>query len=127
VLGLPKDGISWRSPAVWGSVATLVLGVTVVIQSGGGLNGQNEADVLRGGTAISLIVAEPETRLAELLIGLRAAGEEPNVKRLDKGGIVITVVGNTKVLDYLNTQSIEPIVSDGKITILLSQPKVTGK
>lgn len=127
VLGLPRDGISWRSPAVWGSVATLVLGVTVVIQSGGGLHGQNEADVLRGGTATSLIVAEPETRLAELLIGLRAAGEEPDVKRLDKGGIVITVVGNAKVLDYLGAQRIEPTVSDGKITILLTVQKVIAK
>lgn len=127
VLGLQTDVIPWRSPAVWGLVATLVLGIAVVIQSNGVLRGQNEADVLRGGTATTLIVAEPEIRLAELLIGLRAAGEEPVVKRLDKGAIVITVAGNTKVLDYLGTQRIEPTVSDGKIMILLTLPKVKAK
>ena len=127
VLGLQTDVMPWRSPVVWGLTATLVLGIAVLIQSNGVLRGQNEADVLRGGTATTLIVAEPETRLAELLIGLRSAGEEPVVKRLDKGAIVITVAGNAKVLDYLGTQRIEPTVSDGKITILLTRPKVTAK
>jgi hypothetical protein len=32
-----------------------------------------------------------------------------------------------KVLDYLGAQRIEPAVSDGKITILLTVPKVTAK
>lgn len=127
VLGLQTDVIPWRSPAVWGLVTTLVLGVAVVIQSNGILHGQNEADVLRGGTATTLIVAEPETRLAEILAGLRTAGEEPDVKRLNGGAIVITVAGNPKVLDYLGTQRIEPVVSNGKITILLTQPKVITK
>lgn len=127
VLGLQTDVIPWRSPAVWGLVATLVLGIAVVIQSNGVLRGQNEVDVLRGGTATTLIVAEPETRLAELLIGLRSVGEEPVVKRLDKGAIVIMVAGNAKVLDYLGTQRIEPTVRKGKITILLTRPKATAK
>lgn len=127
VLGLQTDVIPWRSPAVWGLAATLVLGIAVVIQSNGVLRGQNEVDILRGGTATTLIVAEPETRLAELLIGLRSVGQEPVVKRLDKGAIVIMVAGNAKVLDYLGTQRIEPTVSDGKITILLTRPKVTAK
>lgn len=123
VFGLQTDVIPWRSPAVWGLVTTLVLGVAVVMQSNSVLQGPNEADVLRGGTATTLIVAEPETRLAEILAGLRTAGEEPDVKRLNGGGIVITVAGNPKVLDYLGTQRIEPTVSDGKITILLIRPK----
>jgi hypothetical protein len=124
VLGLQTDVIPWRSPAVWGLVTTLVLGVAVVIQSNSVLQVQNEADVLRGGTATTLIVAEPETRLAEILAGLRTAGGEPDVKRLNGGGIVITVAGNPKVLDYLGTQRIEPVVLNGKIVILLTRPKV---
>lgn len=127
VLGLPTDAIPWRSPAVWGMAATLVLGIAVVIQTGGMLQGQNEADILRGGNATALIVAEPETRLVELLVGLRAAGEEPVVKHIGNGAIVVTVVSNTKVLDYLGTQRIEPTVADGKITILLTRPKATSK
>ena len=127
VLGLPTDVLLWRSPAVWGVAATLVLGVAVVMQSGGLLRNQDEADILRGGTAITLIVSEPETRLVELLVGLRAAGEEPVVKRIDKGVIILTVVSSAKVLDYLATQRIEPTVTAGKITILLEPPKVTAK
>jgi hypothetical protein len=127
VIGLPTDAIPWRSPAVWGLAATLVLGIALVIQTGGMLQGPNEADVLRGGTATSLIVAEPEIRLVELLVGLRAAGEDPVVKRIDKGAIVLTVVSSAKVLDYLGTQRIEPTVADGKITILLTRPKATPK
>ncbi len=94
-------------------------------QSNGVLRGQSEADILRGGTATILIVAEPEIRLAEILAGLRTAGEEPDVKRLNGGGIAITVAGNPKVLDYLGTQRIEPTLSNGNITILLTRPKVT--
>jgi hypothetical protein len=127
VLGLQTDIIPWRSPAVWGLVTTLVLGVAIVMQSNSVVQGQNEADVLRGGAATTLIVAEPETRLAEILAGLRTAGEEPDVKRLNGGGIVITVAGNPKVLDYLGAQRIEPVVLNGKIMILLTRPKVTAK
>lgn len=127
VLGLPTDVIPWRSPAVWGLAATLVLGVAVVIQSDGWLRNQDEADILRGGTATTLIVPEPEIRLVELLAGLRAVGEEPVVKRIGNGAIVLTVVSNAKVQDYLSTQRIEPTVTAGKITILLTRPKVTAK
>lgn len=127
ILGLPADLIRWRSPAVWGLAATLVLGVTVVMQSGGLLRHQDEADILRGGTATTLIVPDPEARLVELLAGLRATGEEPVVKHIGEGAIVLTVVSNAKVADYLGTQRIEPTVTSGTITILLIRPKVTAK
>lgn len=127
VLGLPTDVIPWRSPAMWGLAATLVLGVAVVIQSGGLLQNQDEADILRGGAATTLIVPEPEARLVELLAGLRAVGEEPAVKRIGNGAIVLTVASSAKVLDYLGTQRIEPTVTAGKITILLTRPKVAAK
>jgi hypothetical protein len=123
VLGLPTDVIPWRSPAVWGLAAMLVLGVAVVMQSGGLLRNQSEADILRGGTATTLIVQEPEARLAELLVGLRAAGEAPVVKRIGNGAIVVTVVSSAKVQDYLGTQRIESTVIAGKITILLIRPQ----
>ena len=112
---------------LWGLAATVVLGVAVVIQSTGLFHGPDDADVLRGSKAITLIVAEPETRLAELLAGLRAVGEEPVVKREADGAIVLTTNSSPKVLDYLSSQRIEPTLSAGKIVLVLTRAKTSPK
>ena len=117
----------WQNPKMWGGAATVVLGVAVVIQSAGLFQGPGDADVMRGSKAGTLIVAEPEARLAELLTGLRAAGEEPVVKREADGAVVLTVNSSAKVLDYLNSQRIEPPVSDGKIVLVLMRAKASPK
>lgn len=74
-----------------------------------------------------LIVAEPEVRLAELLAGLRAAGEEPTVTRETDGRIVLTVKGSDKVLDYLRAQRIEPVVTNGMVSLTLTAAKPKTK
>ena len=114
-----------RKIQLWALAATVVLGVGVVVQMGGLYRGQDdEANTLRGGgKATVLVVENPEVRLTELLAGLKAAGEEPLVKREADGRIMLTVKRSDKVLDYLATKRIEPVITDGSITLLLTRPK----
>jgi hypothetical protein len=123
--GLTTSQRGWRNPMLWGLAATVVLGVGVVIQMGGLHPQPDEANMLRGGgQSTVLLVAEPEVRLAELLVGLRAAGEEPTIKREADGHIVLTVNGTGKVLEYLAGQRIEPTLAQGKVIIELRAVKV---
>jgi hypothetical protein len=118
--GLAGSPSRWSNPRLWGLVATVVLGVGVVIQMGGLYPGRDDADILRGGgLSTVLIVQEPELRLVELLAGIKAAGENPTVKREPDGRIVMSVKGTQKVLDYLNGQRIEPTLDQGNVTIEL--------
>src|ERR1035437_4454969 len=121
--GLASSQNRWRNPMLWGLAATVVLVVGVVFQAGFLHQDQDDAHTLRGGQSTVLIVAEPEVRLAELVAGLRTAGEEPTVKREADGRIVLTVKGTEKVLEYLATQRIEPTLDHGKLTIELRSVK----
>jgi len=114
-----------HSPVMWGLAATVVLGVAVVIQMGGIHSNQNDADILLGGQATLLIVDVPEVRLAELLVGLKAVGEVPTVKREPEGRIVLTIRGTDRVLEYLASGShpIEPMVVQGNVIIELRPAK----
>lgn len=123
VLGLSSDVIPWKSPLVLGLTATLVIGVAMVISLQNSVTTRSETDILRGGKATTQIVEEPEIRLAELIQGLRAAGEVPVIERLGNGSIVLTITVSPKVLDYLDTQRIVPTVVDGKTTLLLMRRK----
>lgn len=127
IMAVPSDVAIGRNPAVWGMAAVLVLGVALVIQSAGNRHKQEEVDVLKGGQNTVLLVAEPEKRLSEILIGIRAAGEEPVVTRTSDGSIVLKVNGSVKVLDYFSTQRIEPMVIEGKVTIVITRPKANPK
>lgn len=123
VLGLSSEVIPWKSPMLLGLTASLVIGVAMVISLQNSVATRNEIDILRGGNATTQIVDEPELRLAELIQGLRAAGEVPAIERLSHGAIVLTITASPKVLDYLDSQRIVSIVVDGKITLLLVRPK----
>ena len=122
--GLTGSRRGWQNPMLWGLAATVVLGVGVVIQMGGLHPQPDEANILRGGgQSTVLLVAEPEVRLAELLVGLRAAGEETTIRRETDGRIVLSVKGTDKVLEYLAGQRIEPTLAQGKVTIELRAVK----
>ena len=124
--GLTASRRGWQNPMLWGLAATVVLGVGVVIRMGGPAHDQDDANTLRGGgQSTVLIVAEPEVRLAELLVGLRATGEEPTIKREADGRIVLSVNGTDKVLEYLAGQRIEPTLAQGKVIIELRAVKVS--
>jgi len=122
--GLALSHHGWRNSMLWGLAATVVLVVGVVFQTGGLHQDQDDANTLRGGgQSTVLIVTEPEVRLVELLAGLKAAGEEPSIKREVDGRIVLTVKGTEKVLEYLATQRIEPTLDKGALTIELRSVK----
>ncbi len=76
---------------------------------------------LGGGQTNVMMVENPESRLVELLAGLKAAGAEPVVKRETGGRILVTVKSSDKVLDYLREQrnGIDPAVVDGMVTLSL--------
>lgn len=119
----------WQRMPMWSLAATVVIGVAVVIQMAGPLGGDEErgsSEVLRGARdAVVMIVPDPETRLTELVNGLKSAGQEPKVQRISKGRIVLTVKATQPALDYLLTQRIEPKVKDGDVKLLLepARPK----
>jgi hypothetical protein len=116
----------WQNSMLWGVAATLVLGVGIVIQMGVLPHDQDDANALRGGgQSTVLLVNEPEVHLAELLAGLRAAGEEPSVKRETDGRIVLAVKGTDKVLEYLAGQNIHPTLVQGQLKIELRPAKST--
>jgi len=107
--------------ALWGMAATLVLVVGVIVQMGGPHTDQDVSrnDVLRGGQTNVMMVENPESRLVELLAGLKEADAEPVVKRETGGRILVTVKSSDKVLDYLREQRVEPMVVDGMVTLSL--------
>lgn len=111
---------------LWGLAATLVLGIGVVVQMGLLGNGKDEADVLRGGTATVLMVANPETRLAELAAGLDLAKARYVVVRKDKGEIQITVPADDTAMVYLQSQRLTPTVREGVVVIVLRTKPAGG-
>ena len=121
--GLMKPPL-WQQLPVWGLAASLLLGVSVLLQQGGWL-GAEDADRLRGGSdqATMLLVNDPEARLVELLAGLRAAGVTPQVERQANGRIKLRMDGDPAVLDYLASQRIEPQLVQGQVSLILARPK----
>jgi hypothetical protein len=128
-LGLSADVIPWKSPMILGLTATLVVAIAAVINIQNSATKKSEAEFLltRGGNATTLIVEAPEVRLAELVQGLRAVGEDAVIERISNGSIVLTLNASPKVLDYLDTQRVVPKVVDGKTTLLLMRPKSPQK
>ena len=110
---------------ILGLAAALVVGIAAVINIQNSATDKSEAEFLltRGGNATTLIVEAPEVRLAELVQGLRAVGENPDIERISNDAIVLTLNASPKVLDYLDTQRIVPKVINGKTTLLLMRPK----
>lgn len=119
--GLTGTSRLWTKPLLWGMVATVVLGVSVVVKMGGLYPDPSDKDILMGGSSTVLIVEQPEVRLAELMAGIRSAGEEPTIKRESEGKISLTVKATEKVLDFLYAQRIEPMVHQGTVTIELQR------
>jgi hypothetical protein len=108
----------------WGVAATVVLGVALALQVA--LPGrQEDADVLRGGTATVLVVADPdpEARLAELTLGLNQVKAMYAIDRLDSGVIQIRVKADAQVLTFLQSQRISPTIQNGLAVIALRTVK----
>jgi hypothetical protein len=130
-LGLSADVIPWKSPMILGLTATLVIGIAVALNIQNSATEKSEVEVLRlrGIKPTPQIVEEPEVRLAELVQGLRAVGEDPVIERISNGSIVLTVNASPRVLEYLETplNGATPAIVDGKVTLLLMRPKSAPK
>jgi hypothetical protein len=125
-LASSKQG--WRNHKLWGVAATVVVGIGVVIQMGVLNLNPDDANVMRGSEKSTvLVVADPETRLSELLTGLKVVGEEPSVKREANSRIVLTIKASDKALDYLTGQRIEPMVTNGQVTLTLMPAKAKAE
>lgn len=127
VLGLSTDVIPWKSPMILGLTATLAIGIAVVMNIQNSVTEKSEVELLRlrGSSATTQIVEEPEVRLAELVQGLRTIGEDPVIERISNGSIVMTLNANPRVLEYLETSlnGASPAIVNGKVTLLLMRPK----
>ena len=107
----------------WSLVANVVLGVAVVVQLGlFDTDINNDADVLRGGTATVLLVPNPSARLAELTTGLDQAKAHYVVLRKPSGELQLLVQADDAALDYLLSQRIEPQLNEGVAVITLRKP-----
>jgi hypothetical protein len=130
-LGLSADVIPWKSPMILGLTATIVIVIAAVINIQNSVTEKSELELirLRSSNATPQIVAEPEVRLAELVQGLRAVGEDPLIERLSNGSIVLTLNASPNVLEYLETppNRISPAIVNGKITLLLMRPEAPPK
>jgi hypothetical protein len=113
--GLLRKPAPWKSPRWLAVAASAVLGIGIALQ----MTRIEDETVRSGGPATVQIVSSPEARLEELLAGLSDARAEPRVDRLDGGRIRVTLKATPEALDYLSTQRIEPMVSEGVAVIEL--------
>lgn len=119
--GLGSKEPIWKRPSSWAVAASLVLGVSLVVNMKAFLPEADESTIIRGaGEASVLIVADPEARLAELLQGLAAAKAEPKVERPSKGKIQLKLKATQEALDYLDTQRINPTIVEGQVALLIT-------
>jgi hypothetical protein len=106
----------------WGMAASVLIGIALIVQLGIKPHRSSEDDVVRGDSATTiLIVDDPQSRLAELLTGLRVAGVEPKVTQVKDGGVLIKIPANDASREYLSSQRIEGKEKDGEIVLLLSK------
>jgi len=100
ILGLGAGGNGARAMPVWGVAAVLVVAVLVTFQ-----------------------VYDPQVdesqicRANELVVGLRPLSSTTEIIQLPAGRYRLKVQGSQVVIDYLQTQRIEPVVVNGFITI----------
>jgi hypothetical protein len=105
---------------LWSVAATVVLGIGVVVQIGLlGNGGMDEANVMRGGSATLLMVANPAARLAELSTGLTQANAHYVVLKKDNGEIQLIVQADDAAMVYLQSQRLTPTVREGVVVIVL--------
>lgn len=127
VLGLFGLGGSGGSSVIpiWGVTAVLVIGVAVVLRMGmPNVNEDAPYDVLRGGTATVLIVDNPQAKLTELEVGLRAAKVRFETKLLNDNRVQVDIKADDPALAFLESQRISPTVKDGIVRIVIERPPV---
>jgi hypothetical protein len=116
ILGLGAGGNGARTMPVWGVAAVLVVAVLVTFQVYGPQ--VDESQIYRGDPkTTTLIVDNPEQRANELAVGLRPLSPTTEIIQLPAGRYRLKVQASQAVIDYLQTQRIEPVAVDKFITI----------
>lgn len=113
-----KNGAVAALPA-WSLAVNCALVVVVAVQFMSPSQDPYESNVLRGEQGTVLRVADPETRLAELVTGLDAENVRYVVKRSSDGELTLLVQADDAALDYFIDQRIGPQVKDDLIVIRL--------
>jgi hypothetical protein len=112
---------------LWSVAATVVLGIGVVVQIGLlGNGGVDEANVMRGGSATVLVVANPTARLLELSTGLTQANAHYVVLKKGNGEIQLIVQADDAAMVYLQSQRLTPTVREGVVVIVLRVHALAG-
>lgn len=120
---MPAAGGGFAAVPRWSLAANVVLGVAVVVQLGMLFStADTETDVLRGGPATVMLVENPAARLAELTTGLDQVKAHYVVQRKPSGELHLLVQADEAALEYLLSQRIEPLVSEGVAVIALRKP-----
>jgi hypothetical protein len=113
---------------LWSVAATVVLGIGVVVQIGLlGNGGVDEANVMRGGSATVLVVANPTARLLELSTGLTQANAHYVVLKKDNGELQLIVQADDAAMVYLQSQRLTPTVREGVVLLTLRFQAAGGK
>jgi hypothetical protein len=113
---------------LWSVAATVVLGIGVVVQIGLlGNGGMDEANVMRGGSATVLVVANPAARLVELSTGLTQANAHYVVLKKGNGEIQLIVQADDAAMVYLQSQRLTPTVREGVVVVVLRSQSVVSK
>jgi hypothetical protein len=128
--GLVKGQMAARVMAAhrtlaWVIATTIVLLIALVFQSNLSQQGQNNdqmRDILRGSQGTVLIVLNPKDRAAELISGLKVIGTEPMVTQGANDSVQLRFKSSSATLEYLSTQRIEPMVTDGFVVLTLTLP-----
>ncbi len=108
---------------VWSLAVNCALVVVVAVQFMSPSQDPYESNVLRGEEGTILRVADPETRLAELIIGLDAEKVRYVVQRSPDGVLTVLVQADDAALDFLINQRIEAVMKDGIFIIYLKSSK----
>ncbi len=114
-----------HSTLTWGLAAFAVLMVAVALQLNRAPQGSDGPDmrlILRGQSTV-LIVPDPQARAAELVAGLKASGADPAVVVGQDGQIQLKFQASDAVLEFLNTQRIEPQAVEGWVVLTLQTPQ----
>jgi hypothetical protein len=106
-----------------GATAVLVIGVTLqmnLLQQGQDASRMHDA-FRSGGTILS--VPNPKARAEELQAGLKSAGTDTTVITGPDGQFQLKFKSSAAVLEYLNTQRIEPAEVEGFVILTITSPQ----
>ena len=116
LFGLGSGGVGAKAVPIWSVAAIVAVAAVVIFQVRGPQT--DESLVYRGDPSTTILIHDdPKRRESELSTALRQISQSVEVTQLSNGGFHLKVQQSQAVIDYLQTQRIEPVVVSGFITI----------